>query len=455
MSESRRAVGQLERGVAEIDRDPPPLLLGQPVRVLARQRPHEPRLAVVDVPGGADRQRHEPSRHCGSEPLERSSPQPPERLLARARGVCHQTASARGARGAATSSISPSASARTSSSSRPSRTIPTTGGSPARSGSNNASSTAQAKLGSSASGSAPPPTRATVSSTSPPTQPGEPLGPLPHRGDRLGEHAQHRDLAAGALGVEGESERALERRERQLVGAQRALQRMPPQPLDQVGAAGEDPGLRPAEQLVAREADEVGAGGEARRRGRLVADRRRARPSRDRRRAAALRCCASSASSAELGLLGEADDAEVGLVHAQDDGRLGADRPLVVRDPGAVRGPDLDEPRARAGEHVGNPEAVADLDQLAARDEHLAALGERGQGEQHGRGVVVDDERRLGARDPAQQRRRDDPGASPALPRRGRTRGSSSRRRPRRRGRARPARAARGRDWCGSAPRSR
>ena len=52
-------VRQLERRVAEVDRDPTPLLLRQPVRVLPRQRPHEPRLAVVDVPGGADRQRHE------------------------------------------------------------------------------------------------------------------------------------------------------------------------------------------------------------------------------------------------------------------------------------------------------------------------------------------------------------------------------------------------------------
>ena len=36
---------------------------------------------------------------------------------------------------------------------------------------------------------------------------------------------------------------------------------------------------------------------------------------------------------------------------------------------------------------------------------HLAALGEGGEREQHGRGVVVDDERRLGARQPAQERR--------------------------------------------------
>ena len=51
-------VGELERRVAEVDRDPAPLLLGQPVGVLPRQRPHEPRLPVVDVTRGSDGQRH-------------------------------------------------------------------------------------------------------------------------------------------------------------------------------------------------------------------------------------------------------------------------------------------------------------------------------------------------------------------------------------------------------------
>ena len=105
----------------------------------------------------------------------------------------------------------------------------------------------------------------------------------------------------------------------------------------------------------------------------------------------------------------------------------GADGALVVGGARPVRRADLDEPRAGAGEHVGDAEAVADLDQLAARDDHLAALGERGEREQHRAGVVVDDERRLGAGQPAQDARRRDPGASRARRRRGRTRGSSSR----------------------------
>ena len=105
-----------------------------------------------------------------------------------------------------------------------------------------------------------------------------------------------------------------------------------------------------------------------------------------------------------LRLLGEADDAEVRLVDPQQEPGLRADRGLVVGGAGAVRGADLDQPGARAGEHFGNPEAVADLDQLASRDHHIAAFRERGEREQHGGRVVVDDERSLGPRQPAQDR---------------------------------------------------
>ena len=49
---------EIERCVAEVDRDPPPLLLRQPVRVLPGQGTHEPCLPVIDVPRSADRQRH-------------------------------------------------------------------------------------------------------------------------------------------------------------------------------------------------------------------------------------------------------------------------------------------------------------------------------------------------------------------------------------------------------------
>ena len=81
------------------------------------------------------------------------------------------------------------------------------------------------------------------------------------------------------------------------------------------------------------------------------------------------------------------------------------DGPLVVGGACAVRRPDLDERRAGAREDVRDAEAVADLDQLAARDNHLAVLAEGGEREQDGGRVVVDDERRFCARQLTEHRR--------------------------------------------------
>jgi hypothetical protein len=89
-------------------------------------------------------------------------------------------------------------------------------------------------------------------------------------------------------------------------------------------------------------------------------------------------------------------------VHAQQERGLGPDRRFVVGSTRAVRRPHLDQARARPRQHVRNPEPVADLDQLAARDEHLAVLGQRGEGQHHRRRVVVDDERGLRAGQAAQ-----------------------------------------------------
>ena len=95
--------------------------------------------------------------------------------------------------------------------------------------------------------------------------------------------------------------------------------------------------------------------------------------------------------------------------------------------------------RARLRQHVGNAEAAADLDQFAARDQHLAAAGQPRQRQQHGGGVVVDDDRRLGAGDRGEQalgvHRARAAAGQPA----GRTRASNNRGRRRRRG---PARAS-------------
>src|SRR5262245_54764001 len=73
----------------------------------------------------------------------------------------------------------------------------------------------------------------------------------------------------------------------------------------------------------------------------------------------------------------EADDAEVRLVDPEEEGSVRTDRALVVGGERPVRRSDLDEAGPRPHEHLGDPEAVADLDQLAARDDDLPSLRER------------------------------------------------------------------------------
>jgi hypothetical protein len=68
----------------------------------------------------------------------------------------------------------------------------------------------------------------------------------------------------------------------------------------------------------------------------------------------------------------------------------------VVRG-GAVGGADLDQLGAGATHDLRHPEGAADLDQLAARHNRRATLGECVQHQEHGGGVVVDDGGVLGA----------------------------------------------------------
>ena len=344
------AVRQLERRVAEVDRDAARLLLGQAVGVLAGERPHEPRLAVVDVAGGADRQRHARTAAATS-----------STLVVRERAAVEQQAA-----------VADDPDHR--------RLVP------AQRFRERLSSIAQANDGSSASGSAPPPTRATVSSTSPPTAAARRSARARTAARVLVQHPQHRDLAQRAVGLEVEQQRSFERGEAELVDAQRAVQRMAAQPLDR-GRRGRrrSPACGPPSSLSPLKQTRSAPAASASARGRLVGEVERARRSRDRRAAAGRAARATAASSAHGRLLGEADDAEVRLVHAQEQRGLARDRALVVGGARAVRRADLDQARARAREHVRDAEAVADLDQLAARDEHLAALGERREREQHRR----------------------------------------------------------------------
>ena len=95
--------------------------------------------------------------------------------------------------------------------------------------------------------------------------------------------------------------------------------------------------------------------------------------------------------------MGEAGDAEVGRVHLQQGGGLRRHGVAVVAGVGAVGRADLHQRRAGLAHDVGDAEAAADLDGLAARDDDLSAVGDAGEREQQRRRVVVDHQRSLGA----------------------------------------------------------
>jgi len=79
------------------------------------------------------------------------------------------------------------------------------------------------------------------------------------------------------------------------------------------------------------------------------------------------------------------------------------ERPLVVLHVHLVRRSDFHERRAAALEDVGQPEASADLDELAARDHDFATLRERIENEENRGRAVIDRQRVLRAREFAQR----------------------------------------------------
>ena len=83
--------------------------------------------------------------------------------------------------------------------------------------------------------------------------------------------SDRRECAIATAPATTERQRRFERRVGQLVDAQRAHQRVPPNPGPRARRADDDAGLRTAEQLVSAEAPRVHAGGEAGPRGGLVA----------------------------------------------------------------------------------------------------------------------------------------------------------------------------------------
>ena len=156
---------------------------------------------------------------------------------------------------------------------------------------------------------------------------------------------------------------------------------------------------------------------------------------------------------------GEAGDGEVGGVHLEHERGRVVDRRGVVGEVHPVGRADLAQPGAHGLHQLGDAEAVADLDQLAAGDDHgvapVVAARQHPRDEGEGGRAVVDDVDPAGVGHGGGQgvQRAAAPSARAA-----RSRGPARRRwprppcgRPRRRRRT----GGRGRGWCGPPRRSR
>ena len=94
----------------------------------------------------------------------------------------------------------------------------------------------------------------------------------------------------------------------------------------------------------------------------------------------------------QFGFAGEAAEVEVRAMDFQNEGGALGDRFFVIVEMGFVGGADFDEFGAGGFEDVGDAEAAADFDELAAGDDDFGfAFGDEGtKGEDEGGGAVVD-----------------------------------------------------------------
>ena len=201
-------------------------------------------------------------------------------------------------------------------------------------------------------------------------------------------------------------ERDFESGDRELIHAQGAEERIAADAFDEFAFAGDDAGLWAAEKFVAAETDDVDAGvgagagdwlidsaggeiGEAAGAEVLVDGD--------------VQAAAERGDLVESGPLGEAGDAEIRRVDAEEEARAFVEGAFVIADARAIRGAHFAQDGAAFGHDVGDAEAVADFDQLAAGDDDLGIFREGVQDEENGGGVVVDDNRGFRADELRQQ----------------------------------------------------
>ena len=90
-------------------------------------------------------------------------------------------------------------------------------------------------------------------------------------------------------------------------------------------------------------------------------------------------------------------------MRAKEQRRPGRERRFVVAQVDAIGRADFAQHGTAALEHFGQAKTAADFDELPARDDDLPAFRKRIENQQHGRRAVVDDQRRFGARQLADQ----------------------------------------------------
>ena len=88
---------------------------------------------------------------------------------------------------------------------------------------------------------------------------------------------------------------------------------------------------------------------------------------------------------------------------AEQETRAFVEGAFVIADARAIRGAHFAQHGAAFGHDVRNAEAIADFDQLAARNNHLCPLREGVQDQENSGGVVVDDNRSLSPNELRQQ----------------------------------------------------
>ena len=405
----REAARLLEEGEAELDGDAARLLLRQAVGVDAGEGLDQRGLAVVDVAGRADDDvstsvswHRRPAGTCGLPHAYDEAPGGVGEAAASRRSDPAGRSGSRGRAGRRSCDRSPA---------------DRRGAGPRRApGRPPAWRRRRGRLvGSCTVGRAPPPTSAWSSTLrSHPLahrriEAGEQLaGPAPHVGERLRQRPQRGDRLPRGSGLVG-VERRFQGGDGELVDPQRAVPRVLLQPRHHLARAR--PGCRPAARRAACRPRT--------RRGRRPRRRPPARSARTEspsgRRSTSEpeprssmtgipRCAPQLGQLAGAHVGREADHPVVRRVHLEQESGLGADRLGVVAQVRPVGGADLPQHGTAAPHDVGDAELAADLDQLAAGDDDLLAVRQRLEGQQDRGRVVVDDERVLGAGQPAQQR---------------------------------------------------